>query len=116
MKDPYAWEIKIDSLGNTCWQTGCDSTYVEVVGLEELSGLAEAATVLVSPNPAQDEVRVNIEGKTLNYWEVYNIEGKRLGNYRTSKVSVGNLVNGIYIVKIYDTEGNEYVEKMMIIK
>ncbi|MCB9043698.1 MAG: T9SS type A sorting domain-containing protein [Chitinophagales bacterium] len=85
------------------------------MGLEELPGLAET-TVLVSPNPAQDELRVNIQGKTLNYWEVYNIEGKRLGNYRTSKVSVADYLNGIYIVKIYDTEGNEYVEKMMIIK
>ncbi|MCB9043695.1 MAG: T9SS type A sorting domain-containing protein [Chitinophagales bacterium] len=111
---PYAWEIKIDSLGNTCWQTGCDSTYVEVVGLEELSGLAEAATVLVSPNPAQDELRVNIEGKTLNYWEIYNLEGRKLSSYTAAVTDISHLVSGVYIVKVYDTEGKEYIGKILI--
>ncbi|MCB0517184.1 MAG: T9SS type A sorting domain-containing protein [Chitinophagales bacterium] len=109
----YAWEVKIDSLGNTCWQTGCDSTYVEIVGLEELPGSAEA-TVLVSPNPAQDELRVNIEGKTLNYWEIYNLEGRKLSSYTAAVTDISHLVSGVYIVKVYDTEGKEYIGKILI--
>ncbi|MCB9043699.1 MAG: T9SS type A sorting domain-containing protein [Chitinophagales bacterium] len=111
---PYAWEIKIDSLGNTCWQTGCDSTYVEIVGLEEPSGLAEVSAVLVSPNPAQDEVRISLSSEILAYWELYDLQGKLLNRYHTNKTSTTHLAEGIYLVKAYDQTAREYVSKLVI--
>ncbi|MEZ4913700.1 MAG: T9SS type A sorting domain-containing protein [Chitinophagales bacterium] len=114
MRDPYAWEIKIDSLGNTCWQTGCDSTYVEIVGLEEPSGLAEVSAVLVSPNPAQDEVRISLSSEILAYWELYDLQGKLLNRYHTNKTSTTHLAEGIYLVKAYDQTAREYVSKLVI--
>ncbi|MEZ4913705.1 MAG: T9SS type A sorting domain-containing protein [Chitinophagales bacterium] len=110
----YAWEVKIDSLGNTCWQTGCDSTYVEVVGLEEPSGLAETATVLVSPNPAQDNITISLPKQVIDRWEIANIQGHIVLSGNEGEIVTESLVSGVYIIKVYTTENELYVEKIII--
>ncbi|MEZ4885542.1 MAG: hypothetical protein R3E32_12490 [Chitinophagales bacterium] len=53
---PYGWIVKMDSLGNTCWELGCDSTVI-ISNIEEIK-VVEG--LQLSPNPAKDFLKFQI--------------------------------------------------------
>jgi hypothetical protein len=93
-----------DSIPN--FQYVCFTDLGETLGYEELT---------VYPNPI-DEV-VNIEATVnLEQIEIYSIQGqilnKELCNAKQKSINVKNLVNGVYILKIY-TEGEIIFKKVI---
>ncbi|MBK8445054.1 MAG: T9SS type A sorting domain-containing protein [Sphingobacteriales bacterium] len=129
----YAWEVKIDSLGNTCWQTGCDSMYVEVVGIDEI-GAQEG--VSISPNPATDKLFIHSH-EAITSVEIYNtlgqqfplLEGARGSTNSPSErgqggvneaqfgaeneLSVAHLTSGIYFVQAHTKSGKVFTQKFV---
>ena len=133
----YAWEVKIDSLGNTCWQTGCDSMYVEVLGTDEtFPPLGAQGGVSISPNPATDKLFTHSHEAITNV-EIYNTlgqqfppkEGARESTNSPSKrgsgganeaqfgaeneLSVAHLTSGIYFVQAHTKSGKVFTQKFV---
>ena len=83
----------------------------QIFGDESLSiddnQLSNQITLL--PNPAITSITITNATSNLNRIEIYNIDGKLIGNTRvnvtSTTVDISNLANGIYLVKIYTDQG-----------
>lgn len=66
----------------------------------------------VYPNPAKDNVVVNnIEATKV---QVYNILGQSVRTFsNTNRINVGDLLEGIYLLRITDGKGNVYLERIV---
>ena len=72
----------------------------------------EAIKALAYPNPAKEKVR--IEGIEVAEVQVYNALGQLVKTVRNSnEISVAGLVEGVYLVRIMDAEGKNYVARVM---
>jgi len=72
--------------------------------------------VQIYPNPVTDEIRLEIEGG-LNYQvEIFDLLGKLVFSGRqTQSISVDNLSEGTYVVKIQDLNSNQYLTENVIV-
>ena len=81
-----SWVVKVDSLGNTCNITGCDSTVI--VTSTDLLFLEENASVSVHPNPIKNKgvVSYSIPPKYAAHawWRLYNAQGLEVRSLRLS--------------------------------
>lgn len=85
---------------NTCY---IDETSVQEQGQQQVS---------LCPNPAKG--KVIIEGIQPAEVEVYNAFGQVVKKVRgTNEVDLGGLVEGVYLVRIMDAEGKNYVARVM---
>ena len=67
----------------------------------------------VYPTPAKD--RVVIEGIEAAEVQVYNALGQRVKTIQgTNEISVADLPQGVYLLRIADAEGKVYTNKIMI--
>jgi hypothetical protein len=67
----------------------------------------------VWPNPAKDFVR--IEGVEAAEVQVYNALGQVVKTVRgTNEIDLRGLVGGVYLVRIKDVEGRDFLEKVMV--
>ena len=66
----------------------------------------------VYPNPAKDNVVINdIEATKV---QVYNILGQSVRTFsNTNRINVGDLLEGVYLLRITDEKGNAYLEKIV---
>ena len=68
--------------------------------------------VEVYPNPAKD--RVAIKGIEAAEVQVYNALGQLVKSVRgTKEIDLSGLVEGVYLLRITDQEGNSYLEKIV---
>ena len=93
---------------------GCDS--VIVLNLTITSGIDDilADQISIYPNPAKDELRIDVTGfgNVLRMVEITDLAGRRVetDNYPslkqgTATINVSNLLQGIYLVKVYTDKG-----------
>ncbi|MBK8441959.1 MAG: T9SS type A sorting domain-containing protein [Sphingobacteriales bacterium] len=135
----YAWEAKVDSLGNTCWfnkppqweeatdpegnpyyTAGCDSLHLVpwTVGIDEtFPPLGAQGGVSIAPNPADDVVYIEWNGKEGTNLTIYDMNKKPMMKVRletgNNPVSIRALPIGIYLLQI---EGTAQVSKLSIVR
>ncbi|MDB2587692.1 Ig-like domain-containing protein [Flavobacteriaceae bacterium] len=62
--------------------------------------------VAVYPNPTKNEIQIfNVEEQGYKYSELYTITGQFLSSTKDKTVSLVNFQNGIYLLKIYTSNG-----------
>jgi len=85
-------------------------------------GVDEVSQIKVYPNPANQQVNIDLEGTAFETGivEIYNLAGKLVqsnilvANQSTARLQVGTLINGIYLVKV-NTDGKEmHTQKLTI--
>lgn len=72
--------------------------------------------VTVFPNPADESIR--IKGLAVKQIHIYDVLGqqvisKLLSDEEEGEIQVGSLVPGIYMVRIIDSEGKSFIERMI---
>lgn len=92
------------------YQCAIDSSRIDVLYNEQPMGVDEVKmqpVVKLFPNPTSDIVRIDSEGVDLAIVEIYNAQGglvKRM-NEDMSIVDLSELASGIYIFKMYNSQG-----------
>ncbi|RLJ30687.1 putative secreted protein (Por secretion system target) [Chryseobacterium sp. 7] len=87
----------------------------EYMGIKNTSILP----IFLSPNPAKDEFSIIYSNNSLGKFnvEVYDLSGKLLfKQYDKEKISVGNLSNGVYVVKVITPDSKIQTEKLIVEK
>ena len=94
-------------------------SHVEIPVTLATDGVEETANQLASiyPNPAASQV--TLEGENLNSVAIYNVAGQLV-----RVVKLGNVVNniemnveaGVYFFSVYDNNGNNSVQRVVIVK
>ncbi len=68
---------------------------------------------VVYPNPANGVVR--IEGVEVDEVRVYNALGQMVKTVRgTNEIDLSGLVEGVYLLRITDTEGNNHAARLVV--
>ena len=67
--------------------------------------------LLVYPNPAQNSI--NVKFNDFERLEVYNIIGQLIIETYEESVDVSEYENGVYIIKVYDSNGNSDSTKLI---
>ncbi|MBK8441957.1 MAG: T9SS type A sorting domain-containing protein [Sphingobacteriales bacterium] len=131
----YAWELKVDSLGNTCWfnappqweqatdpegntyyTAGCDSLHLVpwTVGIDEtFPTLGGQGGVSISPNPADVEAWITLP--QLQKWYLYDLNGRLLLQQAQNRVPTAHLPAGLYMLQIYDKQGNRFTHQLNVV-
>ena len=75
----------------------------------------ETASIMLSPNPTNDFVRVY--GIDVSEVQVFNGLGQLVKTVQgTNKISVAGLPEGVYVLRIRDAEGKSHVERVAVKK
>ena len=75
--------------------------YVDLTNVDEN---VSAASFKVYPVPAENEIQIQAEG--FQKAEVYSLTGQKLMESLQNNMNVSQLSSGLYIIKVYDLEGN----------
>ncbi len=103
------------------YERWCDDVWMEQGGAPLLCAVYEATeeftelseTPQLYPNPARE--KVTIEGIETAKAQVYNALGQLVKTVRgTNEIDLGGLVQGVYLVRIRDGEGRNFMEKVMV--
>ena len=79
----------------------------------------EANSVSIYPNPSETGQYTITSKQSIQYIEVYDIQGKLLNTIITNQVSstaeldVSNFTNGLYVLKIFDANDNSNVKRII---
>ena len=92
----------------TFYGTEVDMTYVDLTGVDENS----QANFKVYPVPAENEILIQAEGFQKS--EIYSITGQKLMESLNDNLNVGELSSGLYIIKVYDLEGNCATQRFVV--
>jgi hypothetical protein len=110
------WLLKVDS--NFCESNVSCGYPTGVLGF-----VNEASNLRVYPNPAQNELTINIENLITNeaVLKIYDIYGKlitehKIINSNNVKIDVTSMVNGIYYYTIEDNYDTKLKGKVIILK
>jgi hypothetical protein len=89
-------------------QVDCD--YIEGV-----TSIAEAtkAKVSVFPNPSKDEIEIDIGNKIFDEIELFDFKGIKLKSYQTNPINISDLDNGIYFIRVIDSNKESYITKVL---
>jgi len=104
---------------SSCSCTNPDTVVVSADALD-IKGITNAGNYKVYPNPAQDEVTIEGEGSSAQL-EVYDMSGRQIWT-KAVKFSGGSthvhlsLPSGVYSLRLADDEGNNFTDRLVIIK
>ncbi|MEP2934990.1 MAG: spondin domain-containing protein [Gilvibacter sp.] len=89
-------------------------TFDGLLNIEENS----ARQFTISPNPAQDVVNIEAKNNSLSSITIFNTLGKQIKQFSNVKaaslqVDLSDLVSGLYLVQVIDTNGNSSIKKMI---
>ena len=84
-------------------------TYVDLTNVDEN---AQAANVKVYPVPAENEVFVQADG--FQKAEIYSVTGQKMMESQQNNMNVSQLSSGLYIIKVYDLEGNCATQRFVV--
>ncbi|MCB9044370.1 MAG: T9SS type A sorting domain-containing protein [Chitinophagales bacterium] len=117
----YSWVVKIDSLGNTCSYTGCDSTYTYIN--EVTPGVGDEPVVVshfrVYPNPAENYIYLENSTKQAYIFTMYDLNGKKVLEHKASNsenISLHQLHQGMYFYQFIQNEKAAISGKLTIHK
>lgn len=94
---------------NEYYGMSVDVEYVDLTGVNEINA---AANFVVYPVPADKEVTIEAEG--FQKAEVYSVTGQKLMESLNEKVNVSSLSQGVYLLKVYDREGNSQTQRIIV--
>jgi hypothetical protein len=80
-------------------------------GIEPIDG--SESEVIVFPNPAVDELNVQLKNRKIDFIELYDSFGVVVGGYSTSTFTISNLSTGFYGMRIYSGD-TSYFKKIII--
>lgn len=93
---------------NEYYGMSVDVEYVDLTGMNEIN----AANFVVYPVPADKEVTIEAEG--FQKAEVYSVTGQKLMESLNEKMNVSSLGQGVYLLKVYDLEGNSQTQRIIV--
>ena len=99
---------------DTVFYIAAENGFVYKSAMIPVSGLEEnALQIYVYPNPAKD--RVVIEGIEAAEVNVYNALGQMVKTVRgTNEIDLSGLVDGVYLLRIMDADGENHVARVMV--
>ena len=112
--------------GFDCWKLdGVIVSTEEILGIDVVEDMhlvayfkvydgvgEDNSTIGVYPNPAKE--KITIDGIRPDEVQVYNAYGQLVKRVRNSnEISVEGLSEGVYLVRILDAEGKNYVARVM---
>ena len=83
--------------------------YVDLTGLNESN---QAVSFTLFPVPAESEITIQAEG--FQKAEVYSLMGQKLMESQHNRIDVGALSSGLYVIKVYDLEGNCATQRFVV--
>jgi hypothetical protein len=80
----------------------------------DLTSVNENATAkfMVYPIPAEDEIQIQSEG--FQKAEIYSVTGQKMMESLQNNMNVSQLSSGLYIIKVYDLEGNYDTQRFVV--
>jgi len=93
--DYYGWRVDVE--------------YVDLTGLNESN---QAVSFTLFPVPAENEITIQAEG--FQKAEVYSLMGQKLMESQHNRIDVGALSSGLYVIKVYDLEGNCATQRFVV--
>jgi hypothetical protein len=108
------WMMRVDSYG-------CESYFcAQSIGVNTMYQYSNEANVTIYPNPAQNEVYIEINEKEKSYqnysYQILDVSGKLVSSGTTlanQPIKINNFPNGYYLIRVIN-EGN-YISKPLII-
>ena len=91
----YGWRVEVE--------------YVDLTGLNESN---QAVSFMLFPVPAESEITIQAEG--FQKAEVYSLMGQKLMESQHNRIDVGVLSSGLYVIKVYDLEGNCATQRFVV--
>jgi hypothetical protein len=91
----------------TCSDTS-SCNLVSTIGIDEIDS---KLTIRIQPNPTSNEVAI-ITTTEVERIEIYTLNGDIVQTEQTTAFSVSHLATGVYLVKVYTTEGL-FVERLV---
>ena len=90
---------------------GCeiDVAYIDVTGLKENN---KTSNFQIYPVPVENEIF--IQADNFQKAEIYSITGQKLMESMQDSMEVNTLSSGLYIIKVYDLEGNAETQRFVI--
>ena len=92
----------------TFYGTEVDMTYVDLTGVDENSQV----NFKVYPVPAENEILIQAEG--FQKAEIYSLTGQKMMESQQNNMNVSQLSSGLYIIKVYDLEGNCSTQRFVV--
>lgn len=86
-----------------------EMTYFDVTQVDEN---VQAANFKVYPVPAENEIQIQAEG--FQKAEIYSLTGQKLMESLQDRMNVSELSSGLYIIKVYDLEGNCATQRFVV--
>ena len=86
-----------------------DMVYVDLTNVNENT---QAVNFLVYPVPAKEVIYIEAEG--FQKAEIYSLTGQKLMESLSDRMDVGELSSGLYIIKVYDHEGNCATQRFVV--
>jgi hypothetical protein len=99
-----------------------DSSYCANYNYSETNEIKEFSGITIYPNPAKDELIVNIALIEKSSFELFDIWGAKrkvvhLDNYSTAaRINISELNNGLYLYSICDKKGNKIKSGKLVIQ
>ena len=108
-------DIHIDIMF-TFWQSGKTSgggfTYTRSTDPNLSTGFLKNTEIFLYPNPTTGLVRANQD--IISQIRVYDLTGKQLTKSEDSSVNLSAFKNGVYLLKLYRSDTNNWVTKRII--
>lgn len=86
-----------------------EMTYFDVTQVDEN---VQAANFKVYPVPAENEILIQAEG--FQKAEIYSLTGQKMMESQQNNMNVSQLSSGLYIIKVYDLEGNCATQRFVV--
>ena len=86
-----------------------EMTLVDLTGLNENT---QAASFKVYPVPAENEIQIQAED--FQKAEIYSLTGQKLMESATEKMNVSSLSQGVYLLKVYGSDGNSATQRVVV--
>lgn len=91
----YGWRVEVE--------------YVDLTSVEDNISIS---SFMVYPVPAHGEVFIEADG--FQKAEVYSVTGQKLMESLSEKMNVSSLSQGVYLLKVYDREGNSQTQRIIV--
>ena len=102
-----AYGYNTASITFNCCQV--EAFYVDLTGVEENT---QATDFKVYPIPAAGEI--TIEAESFQKAEVYSLTGQKVMESQQNNMNVSQLSSGVYMIKVYDLEGNCATQRFVV--
>ena len=93
----------------TIYGSVVEMTYFDVTQVDEN---VQAANFKVYPVPAENEIQ--IQSESFQKAEIYSLTGQKMMESQQNNMNVSQLSSGLYIIKVYDLEGNCATQRFVV--